>query len=220
MKGDQAPSAGAIDSPGESSGLKRLTKEILDYLRVEDKPSKADAVFVLGEATINPVERAYELWRDGFAPKIVFISIGGSFGGDKLWGMSEVKKYKETLKNLGVPERDIIADELTTNTLAEAKASIPFMRKHGIDPHSLILVARPAHQRRAFATFSKQHPDINYINCPGDGDGGNDFDIRQRLVGEIERLIVYARKGDIENQEIPENVLRATECLKSHLRKR
>lgn len=134
--------------------------------------------------------------------------------------MPENKKYRETLLELGVPEDAIISEGLTTNTLAEAKAAIPFMKERGVHTEQVILVSRPIHQRRAFATFSQQHPNIKYLNCPADEmlDISHPESVK-RLVDEAERLLDYSKKGDIGKQEIPLDVLKAAARIRIELKK-
>jgi uncharacterized SAM-binding protein YcdF (DUF218 family) len=184
---------------------------VMEYLKLEDSPQAVDVIFILGGASLCPVRRAAELYKQGYAKKIAFISVGGNYGGNKIWGKSEDKVYKETLIRLGIPEEAIISKGLTDNTLEEAKAAIPFLVKKGIKLKRMILVSRPAHQRRAYATFSKQHPKIRYINCPAN----ERINIKDnRPVEEVDRLIRYAKKGDIKKQKIPVEVKMAVERMR------
>lgn len=185
---------------------------VLNFLSLEDRPEKADIIFILGSSTLAPVIRAAELYHAGYAPNIAFISIGGRFGGDHVWGIPEYVKYRETLNNLSVPERAIFSTGLSTNTLEEAKQAIPFLREQGIDPTKIILVSRPVHQRRAWATFSKQYPAIKFINCPAQE---HIEDIEpDRIVAEIDRLILYGIKGDLLTTEIPVDILDSVEKIR------
>jgi len=185
---------------------------ISEFLKIEDSPKKSDVIFILGGSSISPVYKAHELYQDGYAPIIAFTSTGGVFGGEEVFGMPENEKYKEVLLGLGIPENAMISEGTTTNTLVEARRAIVFIRENGIEPNKVILVSRPIHQRRAFSTFVKQHPDVKYINCPA-SESLNEDDVK-RLPGEIERLIKYAAKGDIIENEIPKNVLKACEVLR------
>lgn len=130
---------------------------VLKFLRLEDCPEKADIIFILGGSTLSSAVHAAELYHNDYAPKIAFISIGGHFGGNRVWGIPEYVKYRETLNSLSIPDESILSAGLSENTLEEAKQAIPFLRGRGIDPTKIILVSRPVHQRRAWATFSKQN---------------------------------------------------------------
>lgn len=45
-------------------------KQIEDFMFIEDKPEKADVIFVPGNGYPQMAEKAAELYRNGFAPKI------------------------------------------------------------------------------------------------------------------------------------------------------
>ena len=175
-------------------------KECWDLLNVKDAPEKSDVIFILGGSSLAPVQRAYELYKQGYAPKIAFISTGGNFGGEKIWGIPENQKYREVLLELGVQPGDIITQGLTTNTLAEAQAAIPFIeRELNKKIERMILVSRPVHQRRAYLTFRKQHPEIRYLNCPAnEAYLEGDEETETRIVQEMDRIRIYSAKGDIE----------------------
>lgn len=199
--------------------IQEQAKIIWDYLNIVDVPQKADVIFVLGGSTINPIKKAAKLFKADFASKIAFISIGGTFG-SKYWKMSESAKYHQELLNLGIKENCILYDELSRNTLEEARLAIPFFKKNKLNAKKVILVSRPVHQRRAYATFAKQWPQIKFINCPADEKLTiHDKDLLLRLTQEIERLDLYGKKGDILVQKHSNKVDRAYKQLKNYLSK-
>ncbi len=175
-------------------------RQCWNFLNVKDAPEQSDVIFILGGSSLAPVQRAYELYKKGFAPKIAFISTGGNFGGEKIWGVPENQKYRQVLLEFGVPFEDILTDGLTTNTLAEAQKAIPFLEKElGTKVLRMILVSRPVHQRRAHLTFRKQWPRVSYINCPANEEyTENDMETETRILQEMERIRIYSEKGDIE----------------------
>jgi uncharacterized SAM-binding protein YcdF (DUF218 family) len=201
------------------STLEKAAQVFYEYLKMEDAPEPADAIFLLGGSTLGPTKKASELYKAGYAPNIAFLAIGGTYGGDKEWGMPEFEKYREVLKHDGIPDDAVLSEGKGTNTLNEVQAAIPFLKEHGVDPQKVILVSRPIHQRRAYATFREQYPEVTYINCPANEPlDVNDADTRQRLVAEAERLLDYSKKGDIEKQEIPFAVLRAAATIRVELK--
>ncbi len=58
-----------------------LLRQAWDFLSMEDKVEHADVIWIMGGSSLLPVTRASELYKQGFAPKIAFISKGGTFGG-------------------------------------------------------------------------------------------------------------------------------------------
>lgn len=209
----------------EQETVRRAAETFWNYLNIHDEPHSADVIFVLGGSKIEPVKKAADLYRAGFAPKIAFISSGGKFGGEAVWGVSEVEKYKSILHELDIPDSALVfegdPEKQTRNTLQEAKRAIEFLEDRGVHSQKIILVARPLHQRRAFSTFLKQHPGIQYINCPADEPFNfDDQEQVTRLVQEAERLLDYGvRKDDIERPEIPPELLRDAATVRKYLKK-
>lgn len=196
---------------------------VYNFLKIKDQPKPADVIFVLGGSSIKPPTKAAELYWEGFSPVVAFISQGGNFGGESIWGMSEVDKYKAVLLERELPESALVyaqPEEQTRNTLAEAQAAIPFLRQRGIDPKTMILVSRPMHQRRAYATFRRQHPNIDYINAPADEPLNISDPVELvRLVQELQRLLDYGvKKDDIERPSIEIKTLRSAAELKRYLK--
>ena len=57
-------------------------KQIEDFMFIEDKPEKADVIFVPGNGYPQMAEKAAELYRNGFAPKILPVEDTVSQQGD------------------------------------------------------------------------------------------------------------------------------------------
>ncbi len=200
--------------------IEEAIKTFSNYLNIKDEPEPSDVIFILGGSTLGPTQKALELYKKGYAPIIAFIAKDGKFSGTNKWGMPEFEMYKRELAKNGVPENAMISEGIGTNTFVEVKAAIPFIKKHGIDPRKIILVSRPFHQRRALATFEGQYPSIKYINCPADEPLDiKDPETKERLVDEAERLLDYAKKGDIKKQEISPSLLRAAVTIRKELKR-
>ncbi len=197
--------------------VRMAVRVIRDYLNLSDAPEKSSAIFILGGSSLSPVYRAAELFHAGLAPTIAFISIGGRFGGETLWGKPEYEKYREVLLEKGVPPDAIVSAGKSTNTLVEAQQAIPFLREMGIEPKKLILCSRPCHQRRAWATFAKQHADIEYVNCPGD-ETETMFEMTEitRMIQEMDRLVEYGQKGDIVSHSFSDEIQDALDIIRAH----
>ena len=186
---------------------------IFDFLRLEHPLEEADAIFAVGGSSPSPALMAGNLYQDGWAPKLAFIDKGGTFGpkGD----VPTAVHYRGTLLVLGIAETDMLWAPLTGNTLEEARVAIPFLLEHGVNPKTVLLVARPIHQRRAWATFQRQWPRTKFVSCPAD----EPFDPEEtsRLVEELNRLELYGSAGDLIPQEIPDAVQEARELLANAL---
>lgn len=129
---------------------------------------------------------------------------------------------------LRVPEASIITEDKATNTLENVIFGIKEFEKSGNKCNSVILTAKPFHLRRCRATFKKQFPNIK-ICCSFPEMDFNKYlsyeidrtenEIIKRIVGEIDRLKIYAEKGDIIREDIPSNIETAAKKLKDIFRK-
>lgn len=191
---------------------------VFDYLNYQEQPTTADAIMVFGAATLDPISYAYELYTQGFAPLITFISVGGTFGGDKIWGMPEAKKYRQVLHAQGVPRTAVVSSALSSNTLEESQMIVPFLAHHDLHPQKMILISRPVHQRRAWATFRQHNPRITAVSCPApELVEVTSHDTLERLVQEIDRLALYADKGDLVPQRMSPAIHEAAEQIRDYL---
>jgi len=82
-----------------------------------------------------------------------------------------------------------------------------------LKPQKVILVARPHHARRAYATFIKNTNIGKIISAPCELNFRYSKELSEILVGEIDRLILYTKKGDIQKQKIPKDVMEAYDVL-------
>jgi len=85
--------------------------------------------------------------------------------------------------------------------------------QHGIAIGSVLLMSRPYQQRRAFATCKKLWPEVDVIcysrplslddHVASIGDTGK---VVAMLVGDTQRIEVYAERGSAIAQEMPDDV--------------
>ena len=106
-------------------------KQIEDFMFIEDKPEKADVIFVPGNGYPQMAEKAAELYRNGFAPKILpsgrYSITAGRFTGvlDKKECYCGTYKtewdfLKDVLMQNGVPEEAILKEDQATYTYENA----------------------------------------------------------------------------------------------------
>lgn len=204
---------------------------VSDYLRLDDKYSDeatpAAAIFLVGgqsysDSIHSQSVRAAELFNKGKASKIVITCKAGANAGN-LGGRQEHEVYIEELTKLGVPLSAIVVDPRGNNTLTEAKGGLELMGEKGINLDAgLILTSTPVHSRRVRATWElikeqMELPDLKLISCPGK-EPIDPTNVEQvgRIYGEILRLIVYARQGNLKNDAIPDPILKAAATIRNH----
>jgi len=191
---------------------KKAIKTVYDYLAVSNKPQKVDAIFIATSFSLSPCKKASELFKEGYSKSIFIVGKTGTFS-DPSWKEDQAIIYKKELIKFGVPDSVIVADPIATNSLEEALTAIPLMKKHGINPKKVIIVDRPEHQRREWATFAKTYPQVNFLNCPAEESIIYNQKTLDILVAEFERLVKYGDRGDLVPQEFPEEVLEAWKFL-------
>lgn len=116
------------------------------YLSPQKQPVKSDVIVVVsGGQTTSRAEKGIELYKQGYAPKIVFSGAALDDGPSNAYAMRD-----QALTD-GIPASDISIDEKSQNTFENAENSKRIIDEY--DAKKIILVTSPYHQRRANQTF-------------------------------------------------------------------
>ena len=190
-----------------------------DYLGMHQIPTKADCIVGFGNFNSDIARRAAELYHQGYAPKILFT---GGLGRNttRLFTEPEAVRFAKVAMECGVPECDIILEDKSTNT----KENIDFMReifeKQGI-PHGHVLgVHQPFMERRICAALGVYWPELNFtvtspqVTIPeylarAKEQGMTENASISVIVGDFQRMDLYAKLGYQVPQEIPEEAWQA-----------
>lgn len=194
-------------------------KILYDYHSCESAPANADFILVAGSHDLRVAEHASDLYADGLAPLIV---CSGGFGKvtEGLWKEEEGAVFAKRCIESGVPEEDIFIEKKASNTGENFTFTKTMLENLGRKYHSGIIVCKPYMGRRALATGVKQWkavhwlvntPKISFENYPSD-DTPLDRMINL-MVGDLQRLEIYADKGFQVKVEIPFWVKNAFERL-------
>ncbi len=144
-------------------------EEITRFLFVRENPVPADLVMVFAcideEPMLRRVVRGVELYREGYAPRLLLT--GG--GSTKESGILEAEAMAQIASRLGVPYQDILIESTSTNTFENAGFSQILLQKHrlmsGIS--GIILVSSWWHLKRVRLIMKKTFPnEISLICCP------------------------------------------------------
>ncbi len=140
---------------------------IAEPLRVPQEIRPADAIVVFAggvgesgqadESYQERVKQALDLYHQGLAPKILFVS-----GFTRTF--HEADLMMALAKNLGVPASDLSMEIGVTNTYDYVLQVRETARKQGW--HRLLLVTSPYHTRRADLTFRRNAPEITVFHAP------------------------------------------------------
>lgn len=193
-----------------------------NWLAIENKPLKSDIIFLFGGAVIDIPQKGAELYDSKLSDRIVTVGNTGTFGNPE-WTKPIAEVFADYLAGHGVPRSAIFVQNTSMNTLEDVTHALPLLDAEGIKHRTVVLVSRPIHQRRAYATYIKQDPNATTYNIPCDEPHPNKLkgeafaDVALRCAQEYERLIAYAEKGDICAQPAPQEVCEAYETVKATL---
>lgn len=197
----------------------QLAKIIWDYHLMNAPLQKADCIFVLGSHDTRVAERAAEIYLEGWAPLLIF---SGGLGRltKEVWNESEGELFAKIALQKGVPTKDILIENRSTNTGENVLFTRQLLQEKDLDPQRFILVQKPYMERRTYATFQKQwpgktvyvtSPQISFENYPTTEMPMEK--IINIMVGDLQRIRVYAEKGFQIHQHIPDDVWNAYEQL-------
>lgn len=197
-------------------------KIIWDFLQMNMPLQKTDAIFVLCSHDTRVAERALELYDEGYAPWII-VSGGAGKLTESLFHKPEAEIFKDILIKGGVPETKIIVEPKSTNTGENVRFTFDLLSSGDVSFNSFILVQKPYMERRTYATFKKQWPNpetkilvtspkLSYEEYVNSGTLDKDLIINV-MVGDLQRIREYPKKGYQIEQDIPDNVWRAYEAL-------
>ena len=196
-----------------------LAKKLWNYHRMNHELEKADCILVLGSHDLRVAERAAQLYLEGWAPMIIFSGGLGNFT-KEIWTETEADLFAAIAIKLGVPEKDILIENKSTNTGENILFTQKLLAKKNLDPQSFIVVQKPYMERRSYATFKKHWADkkmivtsmqISFEDYPNE-----EIPLERMInimVGDLQRIKYYPEKGFQIYQHIPDDVWQAYEKL-------
>jgi uncharacterized SAM-binding protein YcdF (DUF218 family) len=194
-------------------------RAVWDYHHVGHALRKADCIIVLGSHDTRVAERGAELWLEGWAPVVVMSGGLGSLTSG-MWTRPEAEVFADVALGMGVPHDRMLLESRSTNTGENVELSRRLLAERGLTPRSAIAVQKPYMERRTLATFGVRWPELDVVvTSPQLGldeytsAGISRDDVIHIMVGDLQRLIVYAEKGFSTPQRVPEEVMAAYEGL-------
>jgi uncharacterized SAM-binding protein YcdF (DUF218 family) len=180
---------------------------------------KSDIILVLCSHDTTVAERGAQLFLDGWAPLLAFTGGLGAIT-KRLWSDPEADRFASIAIQMGVPEDRILVENRSTNTGENVAFTRDLLRSRGLDPASFILVQKPYMERRTFATFSQVWPGKSmrvtspqismddYLSRYSHESLSAD-DVISIMVGDLQRIREYPKRGFQIPQEIPDDVWQA-----------
>ncbi|QUH01029.1 YdcF family protein [Saccharopolyspora erythraea] len=195
--------------PDEVRGEVELLWEYHD-LRHDLRP--CDVGVGLGCHDIGVAEQVVDLYHAGYFPLIVFTGANAPTTVER-FPRGEAVHYRERAMELGVPDPAIVVEPRATNTGENIEFTRHVLAARGVEVRSLLLVCKPYQQRRAYATAKHIWPGVEIVcgarRLPLDdyvesiGDARRVIDM---LVGDTQRITLYAQRGFAAAQHVPREV--------------
>ena len=157
-------------------------KETSKFIFAENKPEKADIIFVPGNGYSQMAERAAQLYAKKYAPFVLpsgkYSISAGRFGGvltgQKRYNgeyQTEWEFLKDVLMKNGVPADAVLKEDRATFTWENAKFSRKVTDQAGINIRKAIICCKNYHARRALMYYQRAYPDTEFRVCPCCVDG-------------------------------------------------
>ena len=202
-----------------SVSIDAWARTLWDYHHVGHALEKADCIIVLGSHDTRVAERGAEVFLAGWAPLVVCSGHLGALT-SAMWSRPEAEVFADVAVARGVPRERILIEDRSTNTGENVDFSRRLLAENGVRPKKAIAVQKPYMERRTLATFAQRWPEIEVVvTSPQIGfDAYPTGEIRKDdvihiMVGDLQRLVVYARKGWSAPQDVPPEVRTAYERL-------
>lgn len=187
---------------------------IWNYLCLNRTPEPADVIVGFGNFNTDIARRAAELYHQGLAPKILFTG-GLGRNTEGLLPEPEAVRFARVAVECGVPEEDILIEACSANTAENILFTRRLLEERGI-PHDRILgVHQPFMERRIAAAmgvywkeplFAVTSPRVTigeYLARAREQGVTENASISV-IVGDFQRMDLYAKKGYQLPQYIPE----------------
>ncbi|GAB3173534.1 YdcF family protein [Myceligenerans halotolerans] len=195
------------------AGVREDVETLWNYHDLRQDPREVDVCIGLGGHDTGVADYTADLYHQGYFPQIVFTGANATTTLEA-FPRGEAVGYRDRAVAQGVPDEAVLVEPLARNTAENVEYSRRMLDQRSIEARSVMFVTKPYHQRRVFATCQVVWPEVEaycvspplpldeYVSSIGDVDRVIDM-----LVGDTQRLTVYAEKGFIAtDQEVPPGV--------------
>ena len=205
--------------PPIDENVLRPARVLWDYHHLDLGLSPVDFILALGSHDGRVAKHAAQLILKDFAPILV---TSGGLGKvtNTIWAVSEGERFAKIARELGVPDSKILVEDTATNTGENVTRTRDLLVRKGIVARSAILVTKPYMRRRAYATAVKQWPEVDWlVSSPSlSFDRYPDEEVPldrmiELMVGDLQRIKIYAELGFQITQHIPDEVWQCYEEL-------
>ncbi len=209
----------------------RLTDRALEAARIlydfhflRQTARTADVIVALGTNDLRVAEFAASLYHQGFGAWLVCTG-GIAHQGDLLetaWDRTEAQMYRDVAVERGVPCGRILLEPRATNTAENFRFTRSLLAEHGVAVLHIVIAVKPFMQRRAAATIAVEWPEIPFSLASPALSLDEYFTaelppekILHILMGDLQRLWIYARCGWSAPVRVPDEVMESYRFLKA-----
>jgi uncharacterized SAM-binding protein YcdF (DUF218 family) len=199
-----------------------LARTIWKYHHLCHEPIPADVIIAMGTNDLRVAEFAADLYKRGYG-SILVCSGGIAHQNDLLatrWEKTEAEMYADAAERWGVPRNQILLETRATNTAENIRFARDLIEQRAIRPRNIVIVVKPFMQRRVWATLAVEWPEMPATvvspNMTLDEYFTNDLSpekVINILVGDLQRIWIYARRGWSAPQRMAVEVLEAYQGL-------
>ena len=172
-------------------------------------------IIALGTNDLRVAEFAADLYLRGYGPTLA--CTGGVAHQDDMlatgWPKTEAEMYADVAQKRGVPRDRILLECRSTNMSENISFTRALLDEREIRPNAVVIAVKPFMQRRVWATLQVVWPEISAtLASPRmtlDEYFTPDLDpekIINIMIGDLQRLWVYPRRGWSAMQLIPAEV--------------
>ena len=198
--------------------LYQAAKRLYDFMSACEPADQADLILALGSHDFRVPDHAASLYLSGAAPLIVCTGGYGKMT-EGAFPKPEGVLFAERCAARGVPPEAVLIEDKATNTGENFSLSRKMLRGKRIKTG--LAVCKPYMAKRAWAAGTKQWPEVSWSVSVPDipfsqyaPDEAALIPEIELMVGDLQRLALYAEKGYQAPVAIPPDVEEAWHCLR------
>ncbi len=191
-----------------------MAKCLYDFMSAPTPlPEKADLILVLGSHDLRVPSHAADLYKRGIAPLVI---CSGGYGKmtEGVFPRPEGVLFAERCAELGVPPCAVLIEDRASNTGENFSLSRQLAGDRRIQ--RAVAVCKPYMAKRALAAGKVQWPGtqwhVSVPDIPFEGYSPDDAALQgeiELMVGDLQRLRLYAERGFQAPTEVPGRVWEA-----------
>ena len=194
-----------------------------DFMHMGQALEQADVIVGFGCYDEDIPRRCAELFHRGFAPYVCFSGgLGRNTSG--IWSKSEAERFAAIAMAEGVPETRIILENKSTNSAENLLFTPKVLAEAGVKAERIIAVHKPYMEKRLWAAMQVYWPETKAVYTSpqvsveehiahAEKIGMTRKGVIETIVGDVQRMELYAQKGYQLAVEIPAEVRDAFDAL-------